>query len=53
MTVDIRNLKHKALNGDDPVRTLILSLPDEISREDLVSKMDLVLRMLDGKKEKS
>lgn len=48
---DIRALKSKAVNSNDPVKTLILSLPDEISKEDLVSKMDLVLKMLDGKKE--
>jgi hypothetical protein len=49
---DIRALKSKVLNGDDPVRTLILSLPDDISREDLVSKMDLILRILDDPKGK-
>jgi hypothetical protein len=49
---DIRPLKSKVLNGDDPVRTLILSLPDDISREDLVSKMDVILKILDDKKER-
>lgn len=44
---DIRALKSKAVNGDDPVKTLILSLPDDLPKEDLVAKMDLILRMLD------
>lgn len=48
---DIRTLKAKAISANEPVKTLILSLPDDISKEDLVSKMDLILRMLDTKNE--
>ena len=44
---DIRTLKSKVMNAGDPVKTLILSLPDDISKEDLVSKMDLIFRMLE------
>lgn len=48
---DIRAMKAKVMNADDPVKTLVLGLPDEIPKEDLVSKMDLILRILDDKKE--
>lgn len=45
--IDIRPLKQKTLRSEDStVKTLILSLPDEISKEDLVSKMDLVLALM-------
>jgi hypothetical protein len=46
---DIRAMKAKALNGQDPVKTLVLSLPDDIPKEDLVSKMDVLLKMLEKK----
>jgi hypothetical protein len=48
---DIKNLKAKALHADEPLRTLILSLPDEIEKSDLVSKMDVILKIIDAKKE--
>lgn len=48
---NIRPLKSKVINGTDPIKTLVLSLPDEIPKEDLVAKMDLILRILDDKKE--
>lgn len=44
---DIRTLKSKVMNAGDPVKTLILSLPDDISKQDLVSKMDIIFRMLE------
>ncbi len=47
---DIRSLKSKVINGEDPVRTLVLSLPDDIDRTDLVNKMDVLLKILDKKK---
>ena len=46
---DIKALKAKAVQADEPVRTLILSLPDDIDKTDLVSKMDIVLKILDNK----
>lgn len=49
---DIRSLKNKAMRGEDPVKTLVLSLPDDLPKEDLVSKMDLILKMLDDKRER-
>jgi hypothetical protein len=36
---------------DSTAKQLILSLPDQISKEDLVSKMDLILPFLSNKKE--
>ena len=44
-------LKEIALHMEDPTaRQLILSLPDEISKEDLFSKFDLILQFLDIEK---
>ncbi len=34
---------------DSPVREMILALPDEITKEDLFSKMDLILPFLQNK----
>jgi hypothetical protein len=48
---DIRPLKNRAMKGEEPIRTLILSLPDDIDRTDLVNKMDVILQLLDNKKE--
>ena len=40
-------LKEIALHMEDPTaRQLILSLPDEISKEDLLSKFDFILQFL-------
>ena len=50
---DIRAIKSKVINGTDPIKTLILSLPDDIPKEDLVSKMDLILKILDNEKAKN
>lgn len=36
---------------DSPTKMMILSLPDVITREDLVSKMDLILPFLSNKTE--
>ncbi len=49
--VDIRPLKQNAQRMDDSqVKNQILSLPDEISKEELFIKMDLILPFLDGRK---
>ncbi|MEM3489356.1 MAG: hypothetical protein QXU98_12385 [Candidatus Parvarchaeota archaeon] len=44
---DITNLKRKALHADDPIKTLILALPDEIDRMELVSKFDIILKLME------
>jgi hypothetical protein len=52
---DTKPLKQIAIRMEDsPVKQLVLSLPDEISKEDLLSKFDLILQFLGtGKKEAS
>ncbi len=46
-------LKQKWANMEDSVtKSLIMSLPDEITQEDLVSKMDLILPFLENKEVK-
>ncbi|MEM3846770.1 MAG: hypothetical protein QXU98_13830 [Candidatus Parvarchaeota archaeon] len=47
--IDTRKLKEKAINVPDPLKTLILSLPDEIDEKELVAKFDVFLKILEGK----
>ena len=50
--ISTKPLKELATKMEDsPVRSMILGLPDEITREDLVSKMDLILPFLSNKTE--
>ena len=50
--IDTKLLKQKMIRMDDcAAKRLILSLPDEISKEDLFSKFDFILQLLDNKKE--
>lgn len=50
--ISTKPLKEKATRMEDsPVKSMILGLPDEISKDDLLSKMDLILPFLDNKKE--
>lgn len=44
--VDIKPLKSMAMKLPIEIRELILMLPDFIERDDLVSKMDLILPKL-------
>ena len=39
MKVDIKPLKIKALSFDDPLKTLILSEPDEMDSSDFILKL--------------
>ena len=51
MRIDTKPLKQAANKMEEcTTRTLILSLPDEMTREELVSKMDLILLLLGGTK---
>jgi hypothetical protein len=45
-TINIRPLKVIAIKLDDPLRTLILSEPDVIPREEYLIKMQSWLRIL-------
>ncbi|MEM3844845.1 MAG: hypothetical protein QXU98_03995 [Candidatus Parvarchaeota archaeon] len=47
--IDTRGLKAKAVNAPDPLKTLILSLPDQIDEKELVAKFDIFLEILEGK----
>jgi hypothetical protein len=38
-SVDLKNMKTKALNFPEPVKSLILSEPDMIEAQDFISKM--------------
>ena len=50
--IDTKPLKQIVMQMEDsPAKKLILSLPDDVSQEDLVSKFDLILQFLDNKKE--
>ena len=51
--ISTKGLKEIISKSEDsnPVKSMILGLPDEISREDLVSKMDLILPFLTTKTE--
>ncbi len=50
--IDTKPLKQKWANMEDSTaKELVLSLPNEISEQDLLSKMDLVLPFLDNKRE--
>jgi hypothetical protein len=49
--IDTKEFKHLAVKLEEGVlRDMLLSFPDEISREDLVSKFDLVLLLLKTRK---
>jgi len=45
--INIRSLKQVALKLEDPVKTLILSEPDIMSREEYLVKIQEWLRLLD------
>ncbi|MEM3193288.1 MAG: hypothetical protein QXU98_13095 [Candidatus Parvarchaeota archaeon] len=47
--IDTRKLKEKAINAPDPLRTLILSLPDRIDEKELIAKFDIFLKILEEK----
>jgi hypothetical protein len=49
--IDTSELKKLAQNMDEPARSMIISFPDEIDQKDLVSKMDLILRIIEKKEE--
>jgi len=49
--VNTSQLKKIARNLDQPVQTMINSLPDEIDNKALVEKFDLILPFLSKKKE--
>lgn len=52
--ISTKPLKETATRMEDsPVKSMILSLPDEITKEDLVSKMDLILSFISNKSEVS
>ena len=52
--IDTKPLKQIAMQMEDsPVKQLILSLPDEISKEDLLSKFDLILQFLGTEKKEA
>jgi len=44
-------VKKIAQNLDEPIKTMINSLPEEIDRKALVEKFDLILPFLSKKKE--
>jgi len=48
--VNIRNLKGIALKINDPVKTLIISEPDVMSRDEYLVKIELWLKILDLEK---
>jgi hypothetical protein len=51
MNIDTKTLKEKVMHMEDSTaKQLILSLPDEIDKEDLVSKFDLILQFLGTEK---
>ena len=45
-TVSTKELKEKALKLDDPIRTIILSAPDEMTQEEYVAKCQEWLKFL-------
>ena len=47
--IDTRKLKAKAVNIPDPLKTLILSLPDQIDEKELIAKFDVFLKILEEK----
>ena len=47
----IGEIKTRALNFPEPVRTLILSEPDELEPEDLISKFGTWMKLLQLDKE--
>jgi len=49
--IDTSKVKKIAQNLDEPVKRMINSLPNEIDREALVEKFDLILPFLSKKKE--
>jgi len=51
--IDTAQVKRIAQNLDDPVKTMVNSLPDEINQKVLVEKFDLILPFLREKKEGS
>lgn len=49
--IDTKLLKQKMMRMEDcTAKQLILSLPDEVGKEDLVSKFDLILQFLGTEK---
>ncbi|MHB8360849.1 MAG: hypothetical protein ACYDAO_00730 [Thermoplasmataceae archaeon] len=46
-SVDLRPLKLKALKLEDPIKSIILSQPDQVSREEYLSKAGDWLRLLE------
>ena len=52
--IDTKPLKGKIMHMEDcTAKRLILSLPDEIGKEDLVAKFDLILQILGTEKKGS
>ncbi|MEM3192761.1 MAG: hypothetical protein QXZ17_13505 [Nitrososphaerota archaeon] len=47
--IDIRGVKIKATNIPDPLKTLILSLPDRVDAKELVAKFDVILKIMEEK----
>ncbi|MEM3489403.1 MAG: hypothetical protein QW478_15650 [Candidatus Micrarchaeaceae archaeon] len=47
--INTRELKVKAANAPDPLKTLILTLPDQIDEKELVTKFDVFLKIMEGK----
>ncbi len=50
LTEGLKNIAKRM--EDSPVKEMILALPDEITKEDLFSKMDLILPFLENKEVK-
>lgn len=54
MNIDTKPLKEKVMHMEDcTAKRLILSLPDEVSKEDLLSKFDLILQFLQSEKKEA
>ncbi|MEM3829588.1 MAG: hypothetical protein QXP36_10295 [Conexivisphaerales archaeon] len=47
MMIDIRPLKVVALKAPEPVKSLLLALPDEINKQELTAKMDVILKLME------
>lgn len=45
-TKDIRGIKERALSIDEPLKSLILSEPDTMSKEDYFAKSETWLKLL-------
>ena len=52
--IDVKPLKEKILGMEDCVaKELIMKLPDEISKEDLISKFDFILQFMETEKKET